>query len=228
MFKSPFEHIITLISSYSCVICDTAGEPLCEGCFFGHFGEPDYRCYMCNKLTKQGRVCKSCKSNSKLRHVWWLGSYGGVLKDLVLQAKYQRNRQAVRVLGGYLGLILPYLNENTIVVPVPTASRRVRLRGYDQALIMAKSLSGRKNLVLKQCLIRQGQVELIGRHRSERLRLMANSFRLKPNIDLSGTTVLLVDDVLTTGASLESAARLLRSAGAAHVDAAVIARKQLS
>lgn len=77
-------------------------------------------------------------------------------------------------------------------------------------------------------LLRTDQKELIGKRRTERMKAMSDSFVLRPQSRIKGTLILLIDDVLTTGASLESAAKILRKNGALHVDGAVIARRLLS
>lgn len=183
------------------------------------------RCYICNKLTKQNRTCKSC--NSKLRRVWWLGGYDETFKKLIVNLKYHRKRHVARLLGKYLAEKLPYFPAETIVSFIPTASTRVRRRGYDQAEIIARSLAKELGLNFKSLLYRTDQIELIGKSRRERQKLTQNAIKLRKNQKFDYATIILIDDVLTTGSSLESAAKILRKAGASHVDAAVIARKTL-
>lgn len=76
--------------------------------------------------------------------------------------------------------------------------------------------------------MRVGTQDQIGKRRSERFKQVQSSLTAKPNISLDGKSVLLVDDVLTTGATLEAAAAVLRRAGARHVDALVLARHLLA
>lgn len=201
---------------------------LCPACAQETIEEIESRCYLCNKLTKQNRVCTSCKGRTSLRRVWWLGSYKDVLKELILQLKFQRKRAYAREFGMYLAQALPYLPEDTIVVSVPTASKRIRARGYDQAALIAAAFARKKGLVYKNILVRTSQVDQIGKDRTSRIKQMRDSIRMDTGAHIRGTTVLLIDDVLTTGASLEAAARLLRAQGAKHVDAAIIARHMLT
>ncbi len=226
--KNPLEHIINTLTIESCIICNAPGDVWCEGCFLSGQVENESRCYICNKLTSQNRVCKSCKSGSKLRRVWWLGDYSGIQKELIWNMKYQRQRETARLFGRYLAEVVPYLPSNTVVTAIPTASSRVRRRGYDQAVLCAKAFARKRELPYQMLLLRTDQKELIGKRRAERMKAMSDSFVLRPQLRIKGASILLIDDVLTTGASLESAAKILRKNGALHVDGAVIARRLLS
>lgn len=228
MMKNPLEHIINTLTIERCVICNTPGGVWCESCFLNGQTENESRCYICNKLTSQNRVCKSCKSGSRLRRVWWLGDYSGIRKELIWNMKYQRQRETARLFGRYLAEVVPYLSPDTIVTAIPTASSRIRRRGYDQAVLCAQAFAQKRELPYQTLLLRTDQKELIGKRRTERMKAMENSFSIKPKSYLKGVSILLIDDVLTTGASLESAAKILRKSGALHIDAAVIARRLLS
>ena len=141
--------------------------------------------------------------------------------------KFQRRRAYARSFGVLLAQILPYLPEDTAVVPCPTASKRVRMRGFDQACLIAQSFAAERGLRYQPVLVRTTQVDQIGKRRSERLKQMAGSFRVRRPDTIKGSSILLIDDVLTTGATLEAAAAVLRAAGAKHVDAAVVGRHLL-
>ncbi len=121
---------------------------------------------------------------------------------------------------------LQYLPEGTLVVPIPTATERVRERGYDQARLLAKAVAARHNLLYMPLLLRVSQKRQLGAARSERFKNMAGAFRINGRTS-PGTHILLIDDVVTTGATLAEAARLLRADGAAHVDAATFAQTML-
>ena len=200
---------------------------LCSGCVQTQLPRQLSRCYICNGLTKQQQVCGSCRSRSRLRRVWWLGNYEEPLKDLVYAMKFNRRRAYARAFGELLAETVPYLPEDTIVVPVPTASKRIRQRGFGQAVLLAQSFSKKRKLQLLQPLARVSQVDQIGKRRSERMKQMATSLELQDSRLVENANILLIDDVLTTGATLETAATILRKAGAKHVDAAVVARHLL-
>lgn len=225
MYISPIERLVTILTREDCLICNIAEGPVCETCFFELSEDTVSRCYMCNKLTKQNAVCLSCKS--RLRRVWWAGVYDSHLKEIITKMKLGRKRDIARRVGQYMADTLPFLGESTLVVPVPTAQKRVRRRGFDHAVLMAQHLADAKSLPYLNILRRTNSSDQIGKRRSERISQMKNSFQLIASANIKGKSILLVDDVLTTGATLESAATVLRANGASHVDAVVIAHHVL-
>lgn len=118
--------------------------------------------------------------------------------------------------------VLP--SRNYLVVPLPTATSRVRQRGYDQARLIAKALAARMKLPYSDCLARIGQAHQVGANRQRRLEQLEGAYRLKRSAVVAGRHVLLVDDVMTTGASLDAASQILLRAGVKTVDAATFAR----
>jgi len=111
------------------------------------------------------------------------------------------------------------------IVPVPLHPRRRRERGFNQAEELARGLSevaGRPvHNLLERCRATETQTHFDRKDRMENLR---NAFRLRKNAVVKELRLLLVDDVLTTGSTLDECARVLRKAGAAEVRAAVVAR----
>lgn len=119
---------------------------------------------------------------------------------------------------------LPYLNRETVVTHIPTATSRVRRRGYDPAELIARALAKESGLKHKTMLLRVTQTRQVGAKRNKRIMQMEYAF--KPALEVpSSVPVLLVDDLTTTGATLESAAKCLKTAGAKTVNAAVFAQK---
>src|SRR5690606_13215969 len=107
------------------------------------------------------------------------------------------------------------------VVPVPAAPARLRRRGFDPAGELAGALAERVGAPLRPCLARRGRGRQVGRRRAERI---GHPPRIAAVAE-APRSVLLVDDVLTTGATLTACARALRAAGAARVVALTFARR---
>jgi ComF family protein len=111
-----------------------------------------------------------------------------------------------------------------VIVPAPTATSRARHRGYDQAALIARSLATKTEVQYLPVLRRSGQHHQVGSNRAERLRQLQNAYRVIRPANIVGKHVLLIDDVLTTGATLEAAAKVLKAAGAKRVSGVVFAR----
>lgn len=146
MVESPLEYIISLLAPHECRICKREGCMLCFACADTEVFEPESRCHLCNKLTKQNRIRSNCRSRSRLRRGWWLGQYETLVKELLRETKYHSIRPYAHEFGLHLGRHVPYLPAETLVVAVPTASSRVRQRGYDQVVLIARQFATARGL----------------------------------------------------------------------------------
>ena len=217
--------IICYLAPHRCTGCGVEGSILCTWCKADAHNPLPYRCYRCQTLTVDSSVCKSCRRKTDLRHVWVAGAYEGVRRKLVQQLKYERAEEAGSVMAAMIDEALPYLDENTLISFVPTATSRVRMRGYDQAQLIARHLGRIRKRRVVNTLVRHGQSRQVGAKRSERVLQLAGAYRVRRPDIVRGCVILLIDDVVTTGATIEAAAKTLRAAGAKQVDAAVFAQK---
>lgn len=219
------ERLFAFIAPYDCLVCGVEGSLLCEWC------EPDAlpslpeRCYRCHAISKDSRVCRKCRTYGPLNHVWVRTSYEGYAKSLLHVLKFEHGKQAAAVMAKELAEMVPYL-EGVVVVPVPTATSRIRQRGYDQAVEIAQRLARHKDMYYEPLLIRMGQTRQVGTGRKDRAAHMESAFRVMGGRTQMPERVLLVDDVVTTGATLAAAARCLKKAGVRTVDAVVFAQRQ--
>ncbi|HYH36181.1 MAG TPA: phosphoribosyltransferase family protein [Candidatus Saccharimonadales bacterium] len=140
-------------------------------------------------------------------------------KELVGRLKFSGAQAASERMARCM---LPLLESGRyLIMPVPTATSRVRSRGYDQAGLLARELSRQARLPYVDGLIRSGHTHQVGASRERRQQQLRDAFRVRAPHKIRGKHILLVDDVVTTGATLEAAGRALQAAGAARVDAAV-------
>jgi len=152
--------------------------------------------------------------------------FEGVLREAVHWLKYRGRTALAGPLGGLMaGYWMQHPMPTDIVVPVPLHTARLRERGYNQAALLAREMARRVGLVVdEQTLVRwrvtAPQVELDFRQRRENVR---DAFRCSGDA-LTGKQVLLVDDVCTTGATLEACAVALYEGGARGVRALTLAR----
>jgi predicted amidophosphoribosyltransferase len=152
---------------------------------------------------------------------WSSASYEGVARELVVALKFRRLLPVAELMAERIDSLAPGHLLTGTIVPVPPAPSRLRRRGFDPAGELAGALAERLELSIETCLTRRGGGRQVGRRRAERL-------GRPPRIEARAAvprSVVLVDDVLTTGATLGACARALRSAGTARVVAVTFARR---
>ncbi len=219
-----FERLISIVAPHNCLVCDAEGTLVCSNCASVLVCVSPPRCYRCYKLTTRSSTCKKCRKISSLSHVWITTQYTGVSKELIHVLKFERTRAATDVIVRAMLSSLPDEYQNAIVVPIPTATSRRRLRGYDQSVLIASGISKHLHLPMKQLLVRIGQSRQVGSSKADRLKQLEHAYKVIRKDKVQGSHIILVDDVMTTGGTLESAARTLKKAGASRVDAVVFAR----
>jgi predicted amidophosphoribosyltransferase len=158
---------------------------------------------------------------SGLDRAWSSASHEGVARDLVSALKFRHLLPVAELMADRIHWLAPATLLSGTIVPVPTARLRSLARGFDPAAEVATALAARTGLELRPCLSRQGGGRQLGKRRSERI-------GHPPVIQVRGEaprSALLIDDVLTTGATLSSCARALRAAGTSRIVALTFARR---
>jgi len=152
---------------------------------------------------------------------WSSAPHDGVARSLVGALKFRRLLPVAELMADRVHWLAPGHLLGGTVVPVPAAPPRLRSRGFDPTGELAAALAARLGTELSPCLARRGVGHQVGRRRAERI-------RRPPRIEAiaeAPRSVLLVDDVLTTGATLTSCAMALRGAGAKRVVALTFTRR---
>jgi len=214
------EQIISFIAPHYCLGCDMTGPILCVNCLLKLPTVPS-RCYSCQTMTTGFKTCKRCVRT--LQQVMPATAYGGLSKKLVHKLKFERASEAAKAMAKLMAKNIP--DEDWLIVPVPTASSRIRRRGYDQAQLIARHLSKIMANDTHSALVRLGQKRQVGETRKQRQLQIAGQFASSPRAatKIAGRNILLIDDVMTTGATLESAARAIKPLKPARICAAVFA-----
>jgi ComF family protein len=107
---------------------------------------------------------------------------------------------------------------------IPTVDKHIRERGFDHARLLAKTVAKQRRTIAVPLLVRYTQTTQLGASKVVRMKNMTHAFGIKPNTTLNGKHVVLIDDVITTGATILAAARVLKDAGAARVTVVAVAR----
>jgi len=149
--------------------------------------------------------------------------YGGACKELILKLKFYRLQSAAEVGARLVAESLPAGWSGDLVTSVPVAAARYRERGYNQSGLVARGVAAHLGLPYRALLGRRASAEhQMGRDRAKRLAGVQGAFYALGEV--SASRVLVVDDVVTTGATLSECARVLQEAGARAIWAAAIAR----
>lgn len=217
--------VIGFLAPHDCIGCGIEGSLVCEWCAPSVVSPLPPRCVSCHKIMKNYETCPSCQKTLPLRHVWVVSEYQNLANTLVYKLKFERAIAAAAYIARLMHETMPYF-ENLLVGSVPTATSHQRQRGYDQAELIARSFAKLRGLPYENMLLRRGQSRQVGANRSERLRQLKGAFQTTKPDRINGRHILLIDDVVTTAATIGEAARTLKAAGARQVNAAVFAQKQ--
>jgi len=174
-----------------------------------------------------GHLCGDCRGRSPhFDHAVAAGWYEGVLAEAIHLVKYRGKTLLTRPLGGLLLRAMERLPETDALVPVPLHPSRLRERGFNQALLLCDSVraeSGRPVIpdALERIRVTPPQ---IGLSHKDRRRNVRRAFVPNRPERIEGRRIVLVDDVFTTGATVNECARVLKRAGAESVSVLTVAR----
>jgi ComF family protein len=197
------------------LLADLVFPPRCAGC--GRVD--DYWCAVCQNDIEQMPLMPRVRPLSPLADIASTGTHTGKLREAVQGLKYDNNRQLAQPLGERLAVCLAALNWTLdMIIPVPLHTKRLAERGYNQAQVIAEYLAAHTGLpcvpgAMRRDKFTRSQVELSA---AARLVNLADAFQGDPAL-LADQTILLIDDVYTTGATLTNCAQAALAAGARAV-----------
>jgi ComF family protein len=248
------DFILDLIFPKECLGCGREGVWLCKKCFTKIPLNTELFCLGCNRPTDHGQICPYCQRHFFLDGIWVAADYKNeILANLIKIFKYHSAREIKDILGRLLlsclhnllinqtflidfvtkqktskrnlPMILADWPTNILLIPIPLHRRRQRRRGFNQAALLAEIISKKFSLPFSENqLIRikhrkpQAKLKKIARQKN-----IQNCFRWQGE-NLNQTNIILIDDVTTTGATLNEAAKTLKQAGAGEVWGLVIAK----
>lgn len=219
------DRILSYVAPHECLGCQAEGSLLCTGCRLMLPTVPP-RCYRCHALSAGYRTCEACRRSSALYAVAARTVHQGAAKQLVWKLKFEGAQAAAKDMAALLAPLLD-TESRLLIVPVPTATSRRRQRGYDQAVLLARAVAVRTHLAYVPALSRMGQHHQVGANRQQRVTQLQGAYHCVRPGSVRGRHVVLIDDVVTTGATLEAAAKALKEAGALRVSALVFTRALL-
>lgn len=218
------EKLLDVIAPESCLVCQREGSILCSWCAPDACLPLPSRCVACQAQTTNFATCPKCRPKTQLTRVWVATEYTATAKELVKALKFGYKRSAAEPIAKYMHRACEFVPKETIIMPIPTASLRVRQRGFDHAFLIAKHFARANNHSVNTSLKRLGQSRQVGSTRSDRLQQLKGAFVVTKPQEIRGKSVILIDDVFTTGATLKTASMTLKQAGAKSVSAIVFAQ----
>ncbi len=227
------ERLRALLSPH-CAVCGLRADaaPLCSGCRADFFG-PAHRCVQCGlrlALSAGSPRCGRClREQPAYDATLALADYAPPVDGLVLALKFGHRLELATLFGTLLGeRIAASSARDALLVPVPLAFERQAERGFNQAGEIAKALQRATGLTLRHDAVlrtRHG-VAQEGLDADERRRNVRRAFTVAASAapSLAGREIVVIDDVMTSGATLDEVATVLKRADAARVTNAIVAR----
>ncbi|HEY7455822.1 MAG TPA: hypothetical protein VH703_00995 [Solirubrobacterales bacterium] len=193
--------------------------PLCAACGRGCRSEAT----LCSRCSRRLAAAEPIEAAGPpgLDRAWSSAPHEGVARELVTALKFRRLLPVAETMAERIHWLAPGVLLSGTIVPVPTARLRTFTRGFDPAAEVAAALAAKTDLPISTCLARRGGGRQLGRRRAQRI---GHPPLIEPRGQIP-RSVLLIDDVLTTGATLSACARALRSAGSIRVVAITFSRR---
>ncbi|MEO5597416.1 MAG: ComF family protein [Novosphingobium sp.] len=235
-FSARFAPVVDLVFPPRCPLCGeglSAQAGLCATCWSELAIPGDPSCSLCQRpfpdSIADGAICAPCLAQPPRHDGIFAGTlYNDASRRLVLAFKHGHRIALAPLLGRLMSARVGELNGDWLVVAVPLHRWRLWRRGFNQAALLAREISRQRGgMLLPDALVRRKQTpSLGGLGRKARARALAGAIAVSPRhlTRLKGANVLLVDDVLTSGATSDSCVSALKRAGAAKVVIACFAR----
>jgi ComF family protein len=212
-----------------CAGCKRLGAHWCLECEAGSLRIVDSYCNICGFPIELDQECPICNQESfafDAARSW--ARYEGNLRQAILSLKHRHNEHLANQLSKLLIGVIEKVWPLDMIVPVPLAPQRLAQRGYNQTEMLAVGLGNRLSLPVAQDGLKRQHETLpqVGLNPKQRRKNMRGAFAADPNV-VGGKSVLVLDDIMTTGATLDAAAHALKQAGASRVYALSLARTML-
>lgn len=209
-----------------CINCgkQTSGIPLCENCismYLMQWEDTTNRCTICGRrLISESNLCLECRESTifeSVDFVFPIHRYILWKKQLMFLWKSKGQRMLSPIFAKVLYKALKEQFPNIPIIPVPPRPGKIHKKGWDQIAELTVILKNIYNVQIVDALIRTEKVQQKKRNRKERLEHLGKAFQLSPKCKEIPEKVVILDDVMTTGATLESCAKCLKKAGAKKV-----------
>lgn len=185
-------------------------------------------CIVCEVEEEEG-ICNNCLKTIKLcTEDEYYGYYKGALKELIHLFKFKKDFLAGEILVNMLETKISDVSKEYVLTYIPIGKKSKKTRGFNQCEYIAKRLSKRLDLKYMETLIKSKETQIQKKlSKSERLENIKNSFSIKDKCDVRGKKFILIDDVVTTGATIEEGIKILKENGANEIKILTIAKSSI-
>lgn len=228
-------NILDIFFPKYCVNCKKIGDYLCSDCFSRLSFDTKNICLSCGNPSFDGLTHPRCKKKNSIEGSFTGVVFNSVSKKLIYQFKY---KPYLSSLSSFMtDLLYESLIQNeefekilrlqVLFVPIPLSSKKFRKRGYNQAEMLAKGLSRKLSFPVLNCFVRVKETKSqVGLNKKERKENISGAFEVVNNkSSIRNRNIVLVDDVLTTGATMSEACSVLKKAGAGKIWAVAFAKE---
>lgn len=232
--------ILDLLFKSDCLLChksvNSAYINLCSRCFENiEILNPSSSCFHCHKplisLNSDIIICEECakyRTHDSITRNYSAAIYDGNIKMLLFKLKFEKKKDVAKVLA----LVMDkYLKTNKLklscdyLVPVPISDKRRSERGYNQALLIANELARLSGFRINNSLIRHKSTEhLHSQTLLERKAVLSEAFSINEAVNIRNKNIVILDDIFTTGTTVNECAKILLASGAKSVSSLTAAR----
>lgn len=218
--------LLGIIAPHRCLGCAKMGSLLCANCQYNIIDDRAQFCIMCQAPCISDGICRDCTHKVPFQRAWIAAKRTGVVKQVIDTYKFAAARQAHRPLGAMLHATVADVPAGTVVTWIPTVPAHARRRSFDHARLLAKRFAHLRGLQVKSLLGRNTNAVQTGASRKQRQAQASQAFYCRRQL-AADVPYLIIDDTVTTGATLAAAAAQLKYAGARTIWVAALARQSL-
>ena len=224
VFTAALRHLLDFALPPRCAGCGTIVQEVhsfCSDCWTQVEFLGDSGCTTCGMPLEatDADLCGACLARPpRIQRTRSAVAYGELSRSIAIRLKYGRKVALARTMARYMAPLVH--SEDAILVPVPLHRGRLWQRGFNQSALVATEIARRIGVRSDLRLLKRVKrtPALKGMSVSQRKRTVAGAFSVDPSAELAGRTVVLVDDVLTTGSTADACAKALKRAGAERVE----------